>query len=70
MYTNYLGEGKFGTDESTFNSILATTNWTQLRQVMSIYSASHSYTLEKAVASEFSFNAKRGLLTICKPFTF
>lgn len=70
MFLNYSGEDKFGTDEMTFNSILATTNWAQLRQVMALYFAAHGHTLQKAVAAEFSFNVEKGLITICKTFTF
>ncbi len=54
-----------GTDESAFNSILATRSWAHLRQVMSEYQTMHGHTLEQAVVSEFSANAERGLLGIC-----
>lgn len=55
-----------GTDESAFNSILATRSWAHLRQVMAEYQSMHGHTLEKAVISEFSANAEKGLLGICK----
>lgn len=55
-----------GTDESTFNSILATRSWAHLRQVMAEYQSMHGHSLEKAVVSEFSANAEKGLLGIRK----
>ncbi|XP_046450951.1 annexin B9-like [Daphnia pulex] len=58
------GAAKLGTDESAFNSILATRSWAHLRQVMSEYQTMHGHTLEQAVVSEFSANAERGLLGI------
>ncbi|XP_057380445.1 annexin B9-like [Daphnia carinata] len=58
------GAAKLGTDESAFNSILATRSWAHLRQVMTEYQAMHGHSLEKAVISEFSANAEKGLLGI------
>lgn len=55
-----------GTDESAFNAILATRSWAHLRQVMAEYQAMRGHSLEKAVVSEFSANAEKGLLGICK----
>jgi hypothetical protein len=60
------GAGKFGTDESTFNSILATRSWPYLRQLMVDYQAITGKTLESAVKAEFSANAEKGLLAIRK----
>ena len=59
-----------GTDESAFNSVLATRSWAHLRQVMSEYQTMHGHTLERAVISEFSANAERGLLGICNTKLF
>lgn len=59
-----------GTDESTFTSILTTQSLPQLRQIMIDYQAKHGHTLEEAVANEFSYNAKNGLLAIRKPNNF
>ena len=53
-----------GTDESTFNSILATRSWAQIRQIMAEYQNMHGHSLEKAVESEFSANVEKGLLAI------
>ena len=61
-----LGAGQFGTDESTFNSILATRSWPYLRQLMVDYQAITGKTLESAVKAEFSANAEKGLLAIRK----
>lgn len=58
------GAAKLGTDESAFNSILATRSWAHLRQVMAEYQTMHGHTLERAVVSEFSANAEKGLLGI------
>ncbi len=66
----FIGAAKTGTDESVFNSILATHSWAHLRQVMAEYQAMHGHTLEKAVISEFSANAEKGLVGICKNLFF
>jgi len=60
------GEGKMGTDESTFNSILATRSLAQIRQIIHEYNSQCGHSLEKAVASEFSGNAKKGYLAILR----
>jgi len=62
----HAGEAKMGTDESTFNAILATRSWAQIRQIMHEYKSQHGHSLEKAVASEFSANAEKGLLAILR----
>jgi len=62
----HAGEAKMGTDESTFNSVLATRSWVQIRQIMAEYQSQHGNTLERAVASEFSANAEKGLLAILR----
>jgi len=61
-----LGEAKLGTDESAFNAILATRSWAHLRQLMAEYQTMRGHSLEQAVAREFSANAEKGLLAICK----
>lgn len=60
------GEAKLGTDESTFNAILATRSWAQICQIMTEYQRMHGNSLEKVVASEFSANAEKGLLAILR----
>ena len=62
----FTGADKLGTDESAFNSILATRSWAHLRQVMVEYEAMFGHSLEKAVKSEFSANAEKALNGICK----
>lgn len=59
-----------GTDESAFNAILATRSWAHLRQLMAEYQTMRGHSLEQAVAREFSANAEKGLLAICKAFYF
>jgi annexin A7/11 len=66
----YTGAAKLGTDESAFNSVLATRSWAHLRQVMTEYQTMHGHTLERAVVSEFSANAEKGLLGIRKSQNF
>lgn len=63
---HFLGEARLGTDESAFNSILATRSWAHLRHVMAEYQSMFGKSLEKAVMSEFSGNAEKVLLGICK----
>lgn len=60
------GEGKFGTDESSFNCILATRSWPFLRQLCHEYHALRGKDLEEVVKSEFSANAEKGMLAISK----
>jgi len=60
------GEAKMGTDESAFNSVLATRSWPQIRQIITEYKNMHNSSLEKAVISEFSANAEKGLLAILR----
>lgn len=55
-----------GTDENMFNTILATRSWAQLRHTMNEYQTLHGHGLEKAIGKEFSADAERGLLSICK----
>jgi hypothetical protein len=65
-----IGEGRLGTDESTFNSIICTRSWAHLRHVMTLYLANYGHSLEKAIASEFSGNAEKVLLGIRKSQCF
>lgn len=66
FFSSNVGAAKLGTDESTFNAILATRSWAHLRQVMAEYQSLRGHSLEKAVASEFSAHAEKGLLGIRK----
>lgn len=63
---SFPGEGQLGTDENMFNTILTTRSWAQLRQIMNEYQTLHGHGLEKAVVKEFSADAEKGLLGICK----
>ncbi|KAH7730727.1 annexin [Aphelenchoides avenae] len=47
------GEQKLGTDEDTFNRILATQNFTQLQLVFAEYQKITGNTIEKAIEGEF-----------------
>ncbi|KAI1699135.1 annexin domain-containing protein [Ditylenchus destructor] len=60
------GERKLGTDESTFNSILATQNFNQLRSVFDEYEKASGHSIETAIQAEFSGDIKDGFLAIIK----
>lgn len=60
------GEGRLGTDESTFNSILAAQNYNQLRMILNEYQKVSGHSIEQAIVAEFSGDIKDGLLAIVK----
>ncbi|XP_046398086.1 annexin B9-like isoform X2 [Ischnura elegans] len=60
------GEKKWGTDESTFNAILATRSFPHLHQLMVDYERLSGHSLEKAIKKEFSGDIEEGLLAIVK----
>ena len=66
IYNLFLGELRFGTDESTFNAILVQRNVPQLQQIFAEYEKITGHTIESAIENEFSGDIKKGLLAIGK----
>lgn len=60
------GVDKWGTDESTFNRILCTRNYAQLRLVAEEYQKMTGNSLEKDIKREFSGDIEDGLLAILR----
>lgn len=58
------GEGKLGTEESLFNTILITRSYQQLRQTFSEYERLAGKDIEETIKKEFSGSVKKGLLGI------
>ncbi|XP_043839442.1 annexin A7 isoform X1 [Dromiciops gliroides] len=58
------GEGKLGTDESSFNMVLATRSFPQLKATMEAYSRIANRDLLSSIGREFSGNVENGLKTI------
>ncbi|XP_022236276.1 annexin B9-like isoform X2 [Limulus polyphemus] len=60
------GVGCWGTDESTFNAIMASRSFAHLTLVFSEYRQLSGHTVPQAIEKEFSGKVKQGLLTIAK----
>lgn len=58
------GEGKWGTDEKTFNAIFARRSYYQLRATFEEYQRKYRKDIAQVIRSEFSGDAKDGYLTL------
>lgn len=60
------GEGKWGTDEEMFISILATRSVSHLRKVFDVYMTISGYQIEESIESETGGNFEKLLLAVVK----
>ena len=62
----FLGELRFGTDESTFNAILVRRSVPHLQEVFAEYEKVTGHSIESAIENEFSGDIEKGLIAIGK----
>jgi len=60
------GEGKWGTDEATFNLIFAGRSFPQLRAMFQAYKKQTGQEMEKVIQKEMSGDVKRAFLTLVR----
>lgn len=60
------GVGRWGTDESEFNRILCTRNFSQLKLIAQEYEKLTGNTLEKDIKKEFSGDAEDGMVAVLR----
>ncbi|CAG5117720.1 unnamed protein product [Candidula unifasciata] len=60
------GQRRWGTDENTFNMILASQSYEQLRAVFDEYGRVANHDIEQAIKSEMSGDLSTGMLTIVR----
>jgi annexin A7/11 len=63
------GEGRMGTDENVFISILCGRPDVHLRQVFAQYQKKYGHSMEKAIKNEFSGDIKKALINFVKSIT-
>ncbi|MBW04712.1 Annexin A13, partial [Eschrichtius robustus] len=61
------GEGRWGTDESTFNEVLAKRNHKQLRATFQAYQVLIGKDIEEAIEAETSGDLQKAYLTLVSP---
>lgn len=60
------GEGRMGTDETTFNMIMCRRNFAQIKLICQEYEKLTGHTLESAIKREFSGDIEDGLVALVR----